>query len=495
LLLSLVGIAACQNTSTSGGTGNSGTGATGAGGGGSGGGNVGPGGKYTPQGCGFTIQPRMEYTGWQASAPTVGATPNIRRVRLGLGGNVEGSTGRADPSTEFGVAWQTDEGTLASEIEYGTGMDTTTWTRTSGVTWDTPPGNSLTMAERMHEVYACGLKPSTTYSYRVGGGAKGSEVWSDIFTFTTTPASGDTTTPVKIAITGDSRGELSNAWQILQRKLHTIAPNLALFSGDVINIATDQGEWEEWLDRAWKDSDGKTYLTLAQLLSVQAHGNHDNHTALFFGNLVLPQDNVKFPQYGELFFSFDVGPVHVIVLDDAYVVDPTGDANYQPTLQSWLDTDLMAATMNRTKVPWIIVSHHHPEYSSSLHGTDPNVLRGRQFFAPIWQKYHVDMVFNGHDHDYERSQVLTVGSDVGMPTPGTDPTKGTVYVVCAGSGADGYAKGTSAFTALSWDFTNNGALGSYGILTAGAHTLTLEPHQLEADGSDPLIEPAYTIMK
>jgi hypothetical protein len=494
--------AACQNTSVGANTTGTGGMTTGPGAGGATttgtGGSTSTGtGGYTPQGCSFNIKPRPEYKNWKLSAATVGATPNIRRVRLGLGGNIQGTVGRADPSTEFGVAWQTDTGTDVSEIEWGTTADATTWpmaNRASGITWDTP---GVAVPEHMHEVYVCGLKPSTTYYYRVGGGPMGSEVWSNVFSFTTTPAGGDLTATVKIAITGDSRGEYNNAWQILQRKLKTLAPNLALFSGDVLNIGTDQTEWEEWLDRAEVDSDMKTTLTLPSLLTLEAHGNHDNHTPLFFGNVVLPQDNVKYGQYGELFFSLDVGPVHIIVIDDLDVVTTGIDANYQPILQGWLNADLTAAVANRAKVPWIIATHHHPEYSSSLHGMDTDVLRGRQFFAPIWQKYHVDMVFNGHDHDYERSQVLTVGSDVDTPMTGTDATKGTVYVVCAGSGADGYAKGNppAAFTAMNWDFTQNGALGDYAILTLTAHSLTLEPHQLEADGSDPLIEPAFTIMK
>jgi hypothetical protein len=495
------GVAACQNTSTGANTSGSGGMTSGPGAGGAttstgGSTSVGTGG-YTPQSCSFNIMPRPEYTNWGKSTPKVGATPNIRRVRLGLGGNIQGTTGRADPSNEFGVAWQTDAGTDVSEIAWGTTADPTSWpaaNRVSGITWDTP---GVVMPEHMHEVYVCGLTPSTTYYYRVGGGPMGMEVWSNVFSFTTTPAGGDTSKPVKIAITGDSRGEQKNAWQILQRKLKTLAPNLALFSGDVINIPTDQAEWEEWLDRAEVDSDMTTNLTLPSLLTLEAHGNHDNHTPLFFGNVVLPQDNAKFPKYGELFFSVDVGPVHIIVIDDYDIVETGVDASYQPILKGWLTADLTAANANRAKVPWIIASHHHPEYSSSLHGMDADVLRGRQFFAPIWQQYHVDMVFNGHDHDYERSQVLTVGSDVDTPMTGTDATKGTVYVVCAGSGADGYAKGTppAAFTAFNWDFTNNGALGDYAILTLTAHSLTLEPHQLAADGSDPLIEPAFTIMK
>jgi acid phosphatase type 7 len=276
---------------------------------------------------------------------------------------------------------------------------------------------------------------------------------------------------------------------------------MMLFSGDVINLATDQGEWEEWLDNAEQlaapDAGGgmPTYLTLPTILTMEAHGNHDNHTALFFGNLTMPQDNVKYPQYGELFYSMDIGPVHAIVMDDSWVADPSGDANYAGVLKSWLDADLTAANANRTNVPWIVTVHHRSDYSSSLHGMDSDVLATRAFFAPIWQQYHVDMAFGGHDHDYERSQPLDIGADINNPTA-TTPAQGTTFVVCAGSGADPYSSGMSSFTAVSQDFVNDpgGVLGFYGMLTADAHNLTLTAHQLKADASDPVLD-TYTITK
>ncbi len=228
---------------------------------------------------------------------------------------------------------------------------------------------------------------------------------------------------------------------------------------------------------------------------MAAHGNHDNHTALFFGNLTMPQDNVKYPQYGELFYSMDVGPVHVIVTDDSWIADPSGDAAYGGILQSWLDADLTAANANRAKVPWVITVNHRPDYSSSLHGMDPDVLLSRAFYAPIWQKYHVDMAFAGHDHDYERTNPLNIGSDVNNPTS-TTMGQGTVFVVCAGSGADGYTANTSSFTAMSKDFVaGGGPIGLYGMLTADAHNLKLEAHQLEdPSASDPIFD-TYTITK
>lgn len=487
-------LAACQDTG--GGTGTGGKTTTSASGTGSGTGGGGPLGSFTPKGCAFSIAPRPEYRDFSASSPQTGAAPNIRRVRLGLGGNVTAGPGRADPATSVGIAWQTDDGTRASEVTWGADPDPAKWpaaNRAEGVTWSTPQGLiGPSGDERMHEVYLCGLSPDTTYYYRAGGGAPGAEQWSEVYTFRTTPAAGPSA--VSFAITGDSRGEQNNAWQILQRRVRGLSPTMQLFSGDMINLAPDQTEWEKWLDKAWKDGDG-TPLTLAQLVTLAAHGNHDNHTALFFGNLVLPQDTARYPKYGELFFSVDVGPVHVVVVDDAWVVNPNGDTDYKPALDAWLDADLDAANKNRAAVPWIITVHHHPEYSSSNHGQDSDVLRGRQYFAPLWQKYHVDMAFSGHDHDYERSKPLAVGADVNAPTP-TDAASGTVYVVCAGSGADGYSAGTSTFTALSKDFVGGGggAIGIYAILTADAHKLQLDAHELHADATDPLFD-TFSITK
>jgi hypothetical protein len=190
----------------------------------------------------------------------------------------------------------------------------------------------------------------------------------------------------------------------------------------------------------------------------------------------------------------DVGPVHVIVTDDSWIAVPSGDASYQGVLQTWLEADLAAAEANRSKVPWIITVNHRPDYSSSDHGMDPDVLLSRAFYAPLWQKHHVDLAFAGHDHDYERTKPLTIGADVNNPTPTTDGM-GPVFVVCAGSGADGYAAKTSGFTAVSKDFVAGGAvLGLYGVLTADAHNLKLEAHELHADATDPIFD-TYTITK
>lgn len=469
------------------------TGTAGAGGtGGAGGAQAAA--PYEPQGCDFKVAARPEYTDWSVGKTDVGATPNIRWVRLGLGGNVKaGAKGKSDPATSMGFAWQTDDGTLASEVAWGDSPDPASWpaaNRASGVTWLTPAGSiNGTGDARMHEVYVCGLTPATTYYYRVGGGPAGSEAWSDVYSFTTAPS--DPAAPVTLVFAGDSRGQDHDAWRLLQKRVVLSGATMQLFSGDVINFAPDQGEWEKWLDLAWKDESGKP-SSLAQVLTVSAHGNHENHTSLFYSNVVLPQDVDSYPEYAELFYSFDVGPAHLVVVDDEYIVSPDEDPAYQDVLTAWLEADLAAANANRAKVPWIIALHHHGEYSSSNHGDDADVLRGRAYFVPIWQKHHVDLVVDGHDHNYERTHVLAGPADA--PTVESDPKNGTMYVVCAGTGAPAYSSGKSAFTDVSFDYKSGEAVGFYGMLKITQAELKLEGYELRVDGTDPMID-TYTFTK
>lgn len=436
-----------------------------------------------PAGCAFKVETRPEYIDFAVGKTEVRATPNIRRVRLGLGGNVAvGAEGRADPATSAGFAWQTDDGTLASEVQWGTTPDPTTWpgeNRTNGATWLTPAGLINGNGDiRMHEAYVCGLKPATTYYYRVGGGPEGKEVWSDVYSFTTTP--NDPGATVKIGVAGDARTQLNDAWRLIQKRMQLEGVALQLFSGDVANLAPDQLEWDKWIDLASTDSDGSP-LTLAQILLLSAHGNHENHTTLFYSNAVLPQDIGNYPLYPELFFSVDVGPAHIIVLDDSGV--GSFDTDYIATLSDWLRADLKAATANRANVPWIITVHHQSEFSSSNHGNDSDVLRGRSFFMPIWDEFHVDLNLAGHDHDYERTKPLKGPAE--NPAVQTSFADGTVYVVCAGAGAPAYSAGVSTFTEVSREYTTGPALGFYGMLTVDKTSLKLQAYELHADGSDP----------
>ena len=118
----------------------------------------------------------------------------------------------------------------------------------------------------------------------------------------------------------------------------------------------------------------------------------------------------------ELYYSFDWGNVHFVGLD----TELTG-----PEQAAWLDADLAA-----TDKPWKIVFGHKPPYSSGEHGSDGAF---RNHFVPLIEKHGVQLVLNGHEHDYER----------------TRPIENVTYVVTGGGGRHLRSVGTSGFTAYS----------------------------------------------
>jgi alkaline phosphatase D len=137
---------------------------------------------------------------------------------------------------------------------------------------------------------------------------------------------------------------------------------------------------------------------------------------------------------------------------------------------TWLEQTLASARASTT-VDWIVVQMHQSALSSSTdNGCDAGI---RQMWVPLFDQYQVDLVVNGHDHDYERSwpvrgftpnqgtstfaggTVTQASGPVTLPstknetvntfTPNVvstdetspfDTTKGTVYMVLGGGGTN-----------------------------------------------------------
>jgi hypothetical protein len=104
----------------------------------------------------------------------------------------------------------------------------------------------------------------------------------------------------------------------------------------------------------------------------------------------------------EMYFSFDYGNAHFIVLNTEDTTDPTQ--------LSWLESDLQAADSDPSD-PWIFVTFHKPPYASGGHGSD---WEARANFVPLFRDYEVDMVFNGHNHFYQRTYPLNL-SNIDVP--------------------------------------------------------------------------------
>ena len=125
-------------------------------------------------------------------------------------------------------------------------------------------------------------------------------------------------------------------------------------------------------------------------------GNHDFEAPgaapyfAYFGSSAGP------PGLG--YYSFDVGPWHVVSLNSNVAAAP-GSPQYQ-----WLAEDLSGRSTRCIAAIW-----HHPLFSSSQNGPSP-VMRD------VWRLLHsarADVVLVGHEHAYERFTTL---DESGRPT-------------------------------------------------------------------------------
>jgi LysM repeat protein len=86
------------------------------------------------------------------------------------------------------------------------------------------------------------------------------------------------------------------------------------------------------------------------------------------------------------YYSFNLGAWHIVALNSEINIDPGSEQD------QWLRADLAAHANVCTLAYW-----HKPRWSSGRHGSGAS--------APLFQAvydYGVDIVLNGHDHDYER---------------------------------------------------------------------------------------------
>jgi hypothetical protein len=157
-------------------------------------------------------------------------------------------------------------------------------------------------------------------------------------------------------------------------------PNFGIGLGDII-----------YPDGESKYADDYLFKPLQPILRnipfYPALGNHDWH--------VNPDENFtkewKLP-HNEHYYTFDYQNAHFIALDTR-----NGDL-FEPEKQLvWLETQLQKA---QNKYDWIFVYFHHNGKTCTYKKDNLAVMS----LYPLFAKYNVDIVFNGHAHTYERLQ-------------------------------------------------------------------------------------------
>jgi hypothetical protein len=118
----------------------------------------------------------------------------------------------------------------------------------------------------------------------------------------------------------------------------------------------------------------------------------------------------------------------------------TANNNYSAGAQTkWLTRQLAAYRADKN-IDFIVAYFHECAYcTATAHASDGGV---RDMWTPIFDQYSVDLVINGHNHVYERTDPLKAGAvTTSAPIGSTvySATQGTTYVVAGSAGNSLYA--------------------------------------------------------
>jgi hypothetical protein len=218
------------------------------------------------------------------------------------------------------------------------------------------------------------------------------------------------------------------------------------------------------------------------------------------------------PSGSQAFYSFDIGNVHFLSLDSYGKEDNvTRMSDTLGAQVQWIKKDLDA--FKNKKRGWVIAYWHHPPYTMGSHNSDKEgeLVKIRENFIQVLERYGVDLILCGHSHVYERSKLMkghygmeasfdSVKHDVSTSSGLYDGSKnacpyikdaatnqGTVYVVTGSAGAQGGQQQTYPHDAMYYSYNKLG----------GASMLEVEGNKLElkfisADGE---IRDHFTMMK
>jgi hypothetical protein len=260
-------------------------------------------------------------------------------------------------------------------------------------------------------------------------------------------------------------------------------PLFHLMNGDLcyanLNLAAQPAVWADFGNNVQRSAAHRPWMPCPGNHEIE-FGNGEQGFTSYLTRYTLPDNGSRF---AGRWYRFQVGSALFISLsaDDviyqdsgAFLAGPdpfvpaasTGNAPIAPGTSlyirgysdgaqtRWLE-DTLAAAQRDQSIDWIIVQMHQDALSSSKNGNGSD--RGiREAWLPLFDRYGVDLVLCGHDHDYERSWPVRgcnhhVGRDAGsgesvdtcqpQPVVTAEPVegrfeanRGTIHLILGGGG-------------------------------------------------------------
>ncbi len=423
---------------------------------------------------------------------------------------------------------------------WSTNASSSSWT--VEIKWKGNPSWTKTAAPSRQPVSLDGIEPFFIYTATLAGLTPGESVQyrvarDGIPVFAATAnackAAGQ---PCRFDVFGDcgcgSRGQKQIAYQVFQSK-----PDFVMVTGDIVY---NFGRMTEYLRHffpvynADQPSAEDGVPLLRSTLFIAAPGNHDiahgnnldvrnldqfpdglAYFLLWSQPLNGPTDNPgsldtpvaegsaahrqafltaagkNYPRMAN--FSFNYGSCHWTVLD----ADPYMNWT-DKKLRDWLEKDLASAA----SATWKFVAFHQPGFNSDSKHFEEQRMR---LVCDILEKYKVDVVFNGHVHNYQRTFPLhftlkkqpdgnamaadgTVSGDfrIDRTFDGRTSTKpdGIIYIITGGGGAPLSGAHIQNRPEAWQPFTAKVVADQYSFSECSVDGKTLVIHQIAADGKE-----------
>jgi len=256
------------------------------------------------------------------------------------------------------VNWVSDTESTGGTVRYA-----------EGATANPAGGAAVTESgapSRYHHVHIGHLKPYTRYAYQVTEGGQTAAMATFL-----TAATPDR--PFHFVAYGDCRTQPARHAAVLAR-IAAFHPDFVVQTGDLVANGTNEPQW----DIFWQ--------TVAPVVRETAYypalGNHEKEGAPYFRYFGVPAE-----------YSFDYGNVHFVALDSNR---PEAEFAAQ---EKFLRDDLKA----HQKATWRVVFFHHTLYTCVDKPERHDLAAALSArLIPILKEGNVQVVINGHDHDYQR---------------------------------------------------------------------------------------------
>ena len=363
----------------------------------------------------------------------------------------------ANASTSAGIGFQTSHDVEEAKVIVSTSADLSSpqeFAATSKVVQTTAGG--IDREYTSWGAYVTGLSANTKYYYKVGS----NQEWSEVLSFTTAKASGDST----IAFYGDIQGGYTVFPNVI-KQAYEIYPDIDLniLSGDVSDNAHVYQEWTDLYSNSQQYFNNNIWMATI--------GNHDTYDGgqAFTGFFNGPNNGVE-SEVGARNYWFEINDAVVFNFDTE-----AGFNSYDPLYTKQIA--LLKEVMNKTTKSFKIVVMHRSAYPMNYNELSIRAL------SSTFEEAGIDLVLSGHDHVYNRT-TMQEGNKV-------EVQNGVTYVVAGSAGTKYYgADLTRPWKNVVYDDNNP----VFTFLKFRNNTdLTFEAYAIETTGTKKIDE--FTISK